>query len=445
MEHELAQSDDNSDFSHAGEQAPHTRPVAQVNWDEIPSNVDAVIVGAGPAGSSTAYWLAQSGISVLVVDHQPFPRDKTCGDGLTLRAVAELDKLGMADWALRTSHNKGLKLYGFGQSQEIPWPQMHGHSLGSAIPRSVLDHRLIQHAVGAGALFAAETEAIDVELNNNSVTHVKLKSTTGVTKLVACRWLIGCDGVRSPIGNALGRTWHKDSVFAIASRSYVPSPYHDDPWITSHLELRDNDDAIQPGYGWIFPLHDGTVNLGVGALSSAARPASVAVKQLLQHYAQQQSHTWEFSSPPQKVTSALLPMGGAISNIAGANWALVGDAAACVNPLNGEGIDYALEGGRILAEHIAHHGGDLTHWWPQRLRTEYGASFRLARSLAGLLTYPATLSLAGPIAMRSNTIMSAAARCMGNLVSAEDQDIVARIWKGASRASASVDTRELFS
>src|SRR4029079_9301302 len=91
------------------------------------------------------------------------------------------------------------------------------------------------------------------------------------------------------------------------------------------------------------------------------------------------------------VASALLPMGVAVSNVAGRNWALIGDAAACVNPLNGEGIDYGLETGRLVAEMMGERPGDdldLTQAWPALLREHYGESFSIARRLAGLVTVP---------------------------------------------------------
>ena len=124
----------------------------------------------------------------------------------------------------------------------------------------------------------------------------------------------------------------------------------DDPWISSHLELRGEDGEILSGYGWIFPLGTGEVNLGVGTLATAKRPANVAIKPLMEHYADERREEFELSGELRMPTSALLPMGGAVSHVAGPNWALIGDAAACVNPLNGEGIDYGLETGRLVAE-----------------------------------------------------------------------------------------------
>ncbi len=143
-------------------------------------------------------------------------------------------------------------------------------------------------------------------------------------------------------------------------------------------------------------------------------------------------------------TSALLPMGGAVSNVAGPNWALIGDAAACVNPLNGEGIDYGLESGRLLAEVLAE-GHDLERMWPALLSDEYGESFSIARRLAGLVTVPKVLSALGPAGMRSDWLMTLALRWMGNLVTDEDRDRAARVWRWAGRRSLARDARPPFS
>jgi flavin-dependent dehydrogenase len=137
-------------------------------------------------------------------------------------------------------------------------------------------------------------------------------------------------------------------------------------------------------------------------------------------------------------------MGGAVSNVAGPNWALIGDAAACVNPLNGEGIDYGLETGRLVVETMAAHD-DLGEAWPRLLREHYGESFSIARRLAGLVTVPGVLRTLGPAGMRSDWLMTLALRWMGNLVTDEDRDRAARVWRWAGRRSLAVDARPPFS
>ena len=137
-------------------------------------------------------------------------------------------------------------------------------------------------------------------------------------------------------------------------------------------------------------------------------------------------------------------MGGAVSGVAGPNWALVGDAAACVNPLNGEGIDYGLEGGRLVADLLAQ-GEDLARAWPALLHAHYGESFSIARRLAGLVTVPRLLPTLGPAGMRSDWLMTLALRWMGNLVTDEDRDRAARVWRWAGRRSVALDERAPFS
>ena len=130
--------------------------------------------------------------------------------------------------------------------------------------------------------------------------------------------------------------------------------------------------------------------------------------------------------------------------MAGPNWALVGGSAGCVNPLNGEGIDYALEGGRLVVDLMAEHD-DLSQVWPDLLREHYGEAFSIARRLAGLVTVPRLLPTLGPAGMRSDWLMTLALRWMGNLVTDEDRDRAARVWRWAGRRSVRLDDRPPFS
>ncbi len=221
----------------------------------------------------------------------------------------------------------------------------------------------------------------------------------------------------------------------------------DDPWISSHLELRGEDGEILSGYGWIFPLGTGEVNIGVGTLATSKRPAHLAIKPLMSFYADERREEFKLSGELRMPTSALLPMGGAVSGVAGPNWALIGDAAACVNPLNGEGIDYGLESGRFIAELMSEDASgdrDLSSAWPALLRHHYGESFSIARRLAGLVTIPRLLPTLGPAGMRSDWLMTLALRWMGNLVTDEDRDRAARVWRWAGRRSLARDHRPPF-
>ncbi len=418
-----------------------------------PARTDVLVVGAGPAGSAAAAWAARSGLDVVLVDAAVFPRDKTCGDGLTPRAIGELSRLGLEDWLRGHVVSQGLRAHGFGQTLLLPWPGGTLPDWGSAVARTELDDHLRTTAVDSGATAVDGARAVDVRREGGRVAGVVFKDAEGTFE-IACSRLVVADGVRSPLGKLLGREWHRDTVYGVAGRAYIDSAMADDPWISSHLELRGADGKILSGYGWIFPLGNaggsqgtGEVNIGVGTLATAKRPANIAIKPLMSFYTEERREEFKLSGDLRAPTSALLPMGGAVSNVAGPNWALIGDAAGCVNPLNGEGIDYGLETGRLIAEMLVETPpgrDDLATAWPALLRDHYGESFSIARRLAGLVTVPRLLPTLGPAGMRSDWLMTLALRWMGNLVTDEDRDRAARVWRWAGRRSLAVDHRPPF-
>lgn len=411
----------------------------------FPTSTDVLVIGAGPAGAAAATWAARAGHDVVLADMATFPRDKTCGDGLTPRAIAELEALGLGPWVRSHTTNQGLRASGFGQELYLRWPGGNWPDYGSAVARTELDHRLREIALEAGATGVESAKAVDADVDaSGRVTGVRFQhARTGEEHVITCRRLIVADGVRSALGKALGREWHRDTAYGVAGRSYVKTPRSDDPWISSHLELRDENDALLSGYGWIFPLGDGEVNLGVGTLATAKRPANIKIRPLMDYYASLRRDEWQLQGDLRAPTSALLPMGGAVSGVAGRNWALIGDAAGCVNPLNGEGIDYGLETGRLAAELLAERD-DVSEAWPDLLTEHYADAFSVARRLAGLLTLPGFLPTAGPVGMRSTALMKVALRVMANLVTAEERDVTARLWKWAGRRSIRLDDRPPF-
>src|SRR5699024_5642097 len=283
-----------------------------------PPSVEVLVVGAGPTGSAAAIWAARAGLDVLLLDAAVFPRDKTCGDGLTPRAMAGMDRLGLGGWARGHAANTGLRLMGFGREQVIDWPDRAFPTTGSAVRRTVLDDRIRREAITAGATMIDGARVTGIEYDGARVAAAEV-TIDGAVHLVACRVLIVADGVRSPVGRMLGRTWHRDTPYGVAARAYIASDRHDDPRISSHLELRDAAGTLLSGYGWIFPLGDGTVNIGAGSLQTAARPARAPMRPLLAHYVDRRREDWELTGEAASFASALLPMGGAVEGGAGAN------------------------------------------------------------------------------------------------------------------------------
>ena len=404
---------------------------------------ELLVVGAGPAGSSAAAWAARSGIQTTIIDKEEFPRDKPCGDGLTPRAIKELTSLGLADWLLTKPKNIGLRAAGFGQELLLPWKSPSLPEWGSSVPRTELDNRILEVAKKSGATVHDGVAAEDVELQNGAINTVITKSGDETVKYKAKNVIIA-DGVRSQLGRKLNRVWHRDTVYGVAARAYIKSERHDDPWISSHLELRGSQNEVLSGYGWIFPQGNGEVNIGVGTLATQKRPADINLRALMSQYTEEQREHWKLSGELRLPWSAMLPMGGAVSGVGGKNFMFIGDAAGCVNPLNGEGIDYGLETGRLAVELLKTENSFDTAWANQ-LQKQYGGAFSIARRLAGYLTIPGLLPTLGPIGMRSRTLMKVALRVMGNLVTEEDKDLTARLWRSAGTLSMKADHRPPFS
>ena len=464
-----------------------------LNAGSLDIECDLAVIGAGPAGAAAAFHAARAGLDVAMVDMADVPgskpgtaagsvpgtapsllpvgRDKTCGDGLTPRAVASLESMGALHLLDGAPYIRGLKLHGFGGSITAPWPSGNFPQRGSAIPRTRLDAALAGIAIAAGARFIqakindATSDPVTQQLSEVAGTRTgeDVQGSSAPVKIRA-RFFVLAEGVRSGIARKLGVQWDKGLVHGIAARSYINTPFGDEPWIHSHLELNDASGTAQPGYGWVFPLGNppeetgcnpvegiGKANLGCGVLATTKRPAKVNTKKLLRDYARQVSGEWAIEGEPESITSALLPMGGAVSRVAGPNWAAIGDTAALVNPLNGEGIDYALESAELLVRLLvdqwggpekwaskikSHNGAGMEPEWTDQLQKHYGEAFGLARRLAVVLTMPGLMSARGPLGMRgplANRVMGVATRLMGNLVSPADRDVAARLWRGAGR------------
>jgi len=409
----------------------------------IPQSTDVLVVGAGPAGAAAAAWCARAGLDVVLADQAVFPRDKACGDGLTPRAIAELNHLGMQDFLTTCARNQGLRATGFGRTLMLPWPDGHWPTHGGASPRKRLDNAIRDVALAAGVTAIEGARAVDVHMNGDAIAAVTFRKGDETFRIEAKRVIVA-DGAKSSLGRILGRQWHRETVYGVAARAYIESGRSDDEWISSHLELRDADNKLLSGYGWVFPLADGGVNIGVGTLATAKRPADINLRQLLDVYVKARREEWQLHGEIREFASAPLPMGGAVSNVAGRNWLLIGDAAACVNPLNGEGIDYGLETGRLAAELLQSTTLDFTKAWPEILFHHYGSAFSIARRLGYLLTVPGFLTATGPVGMRSTGLMTLALRWMGNLVDESDHDVAGRIWQNAGKASLKFDVRKPF-
>jgi geranylgeranyl reductase family protein len=390
----------------------------------MPDRYDVLVIGGGPSGAAAAYWLAQRGRRVLVVEKKRFPREKTCGDGLTPRAVRELHAMGLAEPSRDYLRYDGLRSIAHGVTLELAWPDHPDFPpYGYVIRRRDLDEMVAGQAVKAGATLWPASEATEPLIEGGLVTGAVVhRKESGSREPVRARYLVVADGANSRFGRALGVARDRSYPLGMAVRGYFESPYHNDPWIESHLDLRDRDGNHLPGYGWVFPVGDGTVNVGVGLLSTFSGWKSVNTSHLMDAFVATAPPRWEISpetacGPP---TGGKLPTGGSVRPAIGPTWLVVGDAGAAINPFNGEGIAYAYETGRIAADALdtALGAGDglALQRYPQRLEELYGLYFKVARAFVKAIGNPAVMRELTRVGMKSKTLMEWVLRIMANLL-----------------------------
>jgi geranylgeranyl reductase family protein len=404
------------------------------------TRADVLVIGGGPAGAAAAYWLARAGHSVTVVERKEYPREKTCGDGLTPRAVRQLQDMDLEPRLADFHRYDGLRAIAHGITLELEWPEHPDFPpYGYVVRRRDLDQFVAEKAMAAGARLLTRTEAVRPLVVNGLVQGAVVvdKASGDETERLA-RYVVVADGANSRFGRALGvarqRTWPQ----GMAIRGYYESPRHDDPWIESALDVRDRNGNVLPGYGWIFPVADGTINVGVGLLSTFRDYKDVNTSRLLEEFAATAPAYWGIdpARPTAPPTGGRLPMGGSISPKVGPTWLLVGDAAGVINPFNGEGIDYAYETGRLAAELIgealATGDGLVVQRYPQLLQERYGLYFKVARLFARVIGNPALLRELTRVGMRSRTLMEWVLRIMANLLRPDELGPAEAVYRAAA-------------
>jgi len=390
--------------------------------------VDVLVVGGGPAGASTSYWLAESGHRVVCVEKKSFPRDKTCGDGLTPRAVKQLDDMGLYK-ALEPYHRyTGLRALAHGVTVELKWPDHPVYpDHGFVVRRRDLDQIVFDHAGAAGAELHQGTEAVVPIVEGGLVAGAVVKDkATGASREIRARYVVIADGANSRFGRALGTARNRSYPQGMAIRTYYESPLHDEPWIESCLDVRDRNGSSLPGYGWIFPVGDGTINVGIGLLSTFRDWREVNTSQLMQEWAATAPDYWKIDpdNPTQAPTGGRIPMAGSVNPKVGPTWAVVGDAGGSVNPFNGEGIDYAYETGRqvagFLGEALTTGEGMALQQYPKWLESEYGLYFKVARLFAKVIGQPVLMRELTRVGIRSRSLMDWVLRIMANLLQPDE-------------------------
>ena len=405
---------------------------------------DVIVVGAGPAGATTAFYLAQSGLDVLLLEKSQFPRDKVCGDGLTPRAVKALVGMGIDvseenGWL----RNKGLRVIGAGHRMELDWPELGSYpGYGLVRTRADLDQTLARRSVQAGARLHENTTV------TGAVTDERTGRITGVAtaeRRYLSRVVIAADGNSSRLSVSVGLRKRDDRPLGVAVRTYYQTPRHEDDYLESWLDLWDGT-RLLPGYGWIFGMGDGTSNVGLGLLNTSKAFGNTDYREMLKAWLRAMPEEWGFTEEnrTEPIRGAALPMGFNRTPHYYRGLLLVGDAGGMVNPFNGEGIAYAMESGEILARTVVQAFARSTAAetervlasYPRALQQAYGGYYALGRQFVKLIGKPALMQFATKHSMNRPALMRFALKLLANLTDPRGGDASDRVINAMTKLAA---------
>ena len=411
-------------------------------------DADVIVVGAGPGGSATAYHLAQAGLDVLLLEKSAFPREKVCGDGLTPRAVKSLISMGVDVTGPGWMRNEGLRIIGGGCRLELRWPELASYpDFGLVRTRLDFDEILARTAQKAGARLQELTEVTGPVLDaHGRITGVTARRVPEAPRdrheapeeTYRARLVVAADGVSGRLPLAMGIAKRDDRPMGVAVRRYYKSPRTNDNYLESHLELWRGDQLL-PGYGWIFPVGDGTSNVGLGLLNTSEAFQGTNYRALLTQWLEGMPEEWGFTEENAvgKVQGGALPMGFNRQPHYARGLMLVGDAGGVVNPFNGEGIAYAMETGELAAEVATHalrrDDERVLQRYPAELKARYGGYYTLGRVFVHAIGNPSVMKYATKYGLPRPMLMRFTLKLLANLTDPRGGDAMDRVINAMSR------------
>ena len=319
-----------------------------------------IIIGAGPAGAGTSFFLSKYGIPHIVIDKEKFPRDKVCGDACSGKTALVI-KRANPEWLeeILGDSTSFLPSWGItfvapnGKMLDIPFnPNRAKDSKapGFTTPRLVLDDFLFRKMSSEYCTIFEEAKVQSIDSTNGKVT-VRM-SSGGNEYEVTSPIIIGADGDKSVVRKTFLNKGNTDKTYAVGLRAYYEgvSGLHDENFIELHFLPE-----VLPGYLWIFPLPNGMANVGVGILSETVREKKINLReQMLYAIKNNPAIAPRFANAKlvDKIQGWGLPLATERQQLSGDNFILTGDAAALIDPFSGEGIGNALYSGMLAAEAV---------------------------------------------------------------------------------------------
>lgn len=372
---------------------------------------DVIIVGAGPAGAVTALELGKAGLSVAILDKADFPRDKTCGDALSVDVVNQLsilsEKLASSfeTFPGKTS-SYGVKIFSPGsQHVDIPFYHQGNKKCGYICKRFDFDNLLVQHL----------KEFSNVQMFVNcSVQKVEVLETCSLVHTIEGIFkapiVVGADGAQSVVSKSLGMYKPDREHYSGGLRIYYEgvSSFHEDNFIELYFFPE-----ILPGYLWIFPLPENKANVGIGMLSSEISKKKINLTKTLQGLLSNHpllKERFAKAKPVESVKGYGLPLGSTKRKISGDRFLLVGDAASLIDPFTGEGIGNAIRSGRVAAAHVLecfkndNFSTAFNTHYDEEIYARMWKELRISRTLQHLCRYPWLFNFVVKKANQSKTI-----------------------------------------
>ncbi len=371
------------------------------NFQQLETKV--IIIGAGPAGAGTSFFLSKHQIPHIVIEKEIFPRDKVCGDACSGKTALVINRAN-PDWLTEILNDDerfmpswGIKFVApNGKALDIPFSPKRTEETkapGFTVSRLVFDNFLFEKMASPYCTIMQGAEVNTIDNTGNGVS-VLVKHQDTDFKITA-PIIIGADGDKSMVRKKYLNENVAPKTYAVGLRAYYKgvTGMHADNFIELHFLPE-----MLPGYLWIFPLPNGMANVGVGILSERIREKKINLREQMLHAIKsnpQIAPRFANAKLEDKIQGWGLPLAIERQPLSGDNFMLTGDAAALIDPFSGEGIGNALYSGMLAAAAIKeaveqrnYSSAFLKVAYDDVLYKRLGDEFKVSATLQRLCKYP---------------------------------------------------------